>query len=97
MKGLALPRGIFRALRFQGFGFRSSFEQAHLEPSSAAAGSSPAPVSSPDAGSTGAAAHLEVPSSAQIEDGSGGSDIASGHIAQGGAVGGDHISSAGSP
>ena len=97
MNGLALPRGIFRALRFQGFGFRSSFEQAHLEPSSAAAGSSPAPVSSPDAGSTGAAANLEVPSSAQIEDGSGGSDIASGHIAQGGAVGGDHISSAGSP
>ena len=85
---------------FRYLGSRSSCEQGHLEPSSAAAGSSPAPDSSlavqEDAGITGAAASLEVPSSTQI-GGSGGSEAVSRHVAQGGAVGGGHVSSAGPP
>ncbi|OLQ03255.1 hypothetical protein AK812_SmicGene13799 [Symbiodinium microadriaticum] len=74
--------------------------EGHLEPSSAAAGSSPAPDASlavqEDAGTTGAAESLEVPSSTQI-GGSGGSETVSRHVAQGGAVGGGHVSSAGPP
>ncbi|CAE7601487.1 unnamed protein product, partial [Symbiodinium microadriaticum] len=68
--------------------------EGHLEPSSAAAGSSPAPDASlavqEDAGTTGAAESLEVPSSTQI-GGPPGVDALAGNVGNGGPDGGGRM------